>query len=408
MRLRALLPVAVAFAALLPAARAGGLAEAEREIADLAARLRPSVVKVHSESVRPLGGKRRTTVSGVVLDDRGTIATLGSAVLRAEEVTVEVAGKIRPARVLGVDVRTNLGILETDPAGLVAVAPAPLEEVRVGHFAVVVGNPFGLTGSVGTGIVSGLHREVEGTAMVEGRAQNVLFYDLVQTTAPINPGDSGGLLADSRGRMIGMVSSTFGRAPSAERIRQMFREFLQTVDLDQVEAFVEALNLPEETRRVVGLVLEGARQLQRRAIRGGDEPAGFDGTPGSAPLASFGAQSINFVLPVDQVLHGARMIRRYGEVVRLGIRVQVPDPILVAQLGLAPDEGLVVQSVEPDSPAARAGIRAYDVLLSLAGRPLSEPRDVHRVLVAAPVDEPLEAVLLHRGERVRLAISFSR
>lgn len=399
--------LALAFAAFLPAAGAGGLAEMDREVADLATRLRPSVVKVHSERVLPLGGRRRTTVSGVVLDDRGTIATLGSAVLRAEKVIVEVGGEHRAARVLGVDVRTNVGILETDPAGLVPVEPTSPGEVRVGRFAMVVGNPFGLTGSVGTGIVSGLNREVEGVAMVEGRARTVLFYDLVQTTAPINPGDSGGLLADSKGRMIGMVSSTFGRAPSVERIRQMIREFLQTVDLDQVEAYIEALNLPEETRRVVQLFLEGARQLQRRAGRSGDEPAGFDGTPGSEPLASFGAQSINFVLPADQVLHVARMIRRFGEVVRLGIRVKVPDPILVAQLGLGPNEGLVVQSVVPGSAAARAGIARYDVLLSLGGRPLCEPKDVHRVLVAAPVDEPLEAVLLHRGERVRRTLLFS-
>jgi len=411
MALRTTLLLSLVLATLAAPARAGSaLEEREREIVALAAKLRPSVVKVHAISDGDAGIDRKVIVSGVVLDTRGTIATVGSAVTGAREVLVEtIDGALRKATVLGVDERTNVGILATDPSGLVPVEPAPSAEVRVGRFAMVVGNPFGLTGTVGTGIVSGIGREVQGTGLKDGKRVSVLFYDLVQTSAPVNPGDSGGLLADSKGRMIGMVSSTFGRSPSMERIRDMIRELARSVDLDRVEAFLPALKLTDEQQALARLFLDRFRGYQEK-VREKDRKAGsvvFEGMPEGIPGAAMGAQGINFALPAAQVVYAARMIRAHGRMIRLGIKAELPEPALVAHRSLRPGEGLLVRSVAEGSPAAAAGIGRFDILLELAGRPMGRLRDLRRALVASPVTGAISAtVLLPDGSRARREIRF--
>ena len=133
------------------------LEKIEKEVIRLSAKLAPSVVRVHATGPDGFGGEKKITVSGVVLDDTATIATLGSAVLGATTIEIQTAdGPRRPAKVLGVDERFNVGILETDPKGLVPVEMAPPGSARVGAFAISVGNPFGLTNSTSTGIISGL------------------------------------------------------------------------------------------------------------------------------------------------------------------------------------------------------------------------------------------------------------
>lgn len=394
-----LLAVALVGPARSPA-RAGGIEEHEEEIIALVEKLSPSVVRVHAVVKGPFGADRRVCVSGIVLDDRGTIATLGTAVVGARDVEVGLLDGPRvPARVLGVDDRLNVGILEAKAERLDPVAVAPAGSTRVGAFAVAIGNPFGLTGSVGTGIVSGIEREVQGLTMVRGRPRSVLYYDLVQTTAPINPGDSGGLLADSRGRMIGMLSSTFGRAPSAERIRAMIREVVRTVDLDQVRGFLDALDLKPEQKALLEGFLNRVEAFKAQGDGNEDPPIFYEATPSVLSGAALGAQGINFALPADQVLYAARMIREHGRVVRLGVRAAVLEAALASQLGLERGEGLLVEEVVEDSPADRAGIRVHDVLLTLGGQPLGRPRDLRRALVRSPVKDPFAVEVLSRGER---------
>jgi S1-C subfamily serine protease len=407
MRLRTVLLVVLVLFCPAVVVRGQGLESLENEIADLIERVRPSVVKVRAVSRDVLGGKREVTVSGVVLDDRGTIVTLGSAVLGAESVEVELqTGKVVKARVLGVDERMNLGILEAPPAELVSLPVAASSDLRVGAFALVIGNPFGLTGSAGLGIVSGLQREVQGVGLGGARRKTVVYYDLIQTTAPINPGDSGGALVDSKGRLIGMISATFGRSPSVERIREMLNEFARSIDLAQVEGLIAALDLTEQQQAFVRIVLERFKSYQKSIESEGEaaRPTVYEGMPEGIPGASLGAQGINFAVPADQVYYAARMIRAHGSVVRLGVRVDLPAAETSSQAGLSPGQGLVITEVAPESPAARAGLRKHDILLAVAGRPVGHPRELRRALVASPVKEALELRVLRRG--VEIVLSF--
>ncbi len=404
--------IALLLASHLPASAARGQAidAFEKEVIALVERVRPAVVKINATTRDLLGGTRNVTVSGVVIDDQGTIATLGTAVRGASEVEVELlSGKIIRARVLGVDERMNLAILKGDPKELTPLEPAPAGELRVGAFALAVGNPFGLTGSVSTGIISGLEREVQGLGLFAGESKSVVYYDMVQTTAPINPGDSGGALVDSKGRMIGMISSTFGRSPSVQRIRQMLREFAQKVDLSQVDSLVAALDLNEGQQALVGMLLDRFKAYQESIAKeepGGGLPTVFEGMPAGIPGASLGAQGINFAIPANQVHFAARMIRTHGRVVRLGVRAEVPDAALRSQAGLEPGQGLVISNLTEKSSAARSGMQRYDILLTVSGHPVGHPRDLRRALVASPVDGPIPVTVRRGARTIKLTIRY--
>jgi S1-C subfamily serine protease len=403
---------ALACALLVPAGMARGQAiEAfEREVIDLVERVRPSVVKVRAVKLDRNGGEREVVGSGVVIDDQGTIATIGSVVRGATEVELELpSGRIVKARLLGIDERMNIAILQAESTDLKPLVPAHSGELRVGAFTLTVGNPFGLTGSVGTGIVSGLEREVQSRGLVGGERKTVIYYDLVQTTAPINPGDSGGALVDSRGRMIGMLSSTFGRAPSMQRIREMIQDFARKVDVTQVQTMISVLDLTEKQQVLARMLLARFKAYQDSIANdetARERPTVIEGMGGGMPGASLGAQGINFAIPADQVHFAARMIRAHGRVVRLGVRAEVPDPSLRAQAGLKPGEGLVISDLTEGTPAAGAGLRRYDILLTVSGRPVGHPRDLRRALVAAPVDVPVPVTVLRGGETITLAIRY--
>jgi len=401
-----LLAVLLAVTAAPITAEESVLERIEREVSRTYERLMHSVVRVHAEGPDGLGGTKKITVSGVVLDGIATIATLGSAVEGATRVEIQLPGGTRrPAKVLGVDQRFNVGILQAKPDGLVPVVAAPPSAARVGSFAIAIGNPFGLPNSLSLGVVSGLGREVQGYTMVAGKKTSVVYYDLIQTTALINPGDSGGLLADSKGRMIGMISSSFGRSPSMHRIRTMIREFARRIDLDQVQFFLDALKLSDDQEAIARLVMERLRDFQKRVREGADDGV-REGMPEGAPGADLGAQGINFALPTDQVQFAARMIRAHGRVVGVGVRVSVPDPVIYAHCELEIGQGLDVRKVLPDSPAARAGIRDHDILISFGGRPVGHPRDFRRALVASPVTGPIEITVLRAGARKKLTLRF--
>jgi S1-C subfamily serine protease len=144
------------------------------------------------------------TGSGFVVDKDGTILTNAHVVDGAESVTVsfEEGGEEIDAEVKGVDTSSDLAVLKIDPSEVEDLTVLPLgdsSKVEVGDSVVAIGNPFGYSRTVTTGIVSGLQREI--TAPDGFQISNV-----IQTDASINPGNSGGPLLDSQGRVIGINS----------------------------------------------------------------------------------------------------------------------------------------------------------------------------------------------------------
>jgi serine protease DegQ len=176
-----------------PAAPTRSTAPVTTAGADLPAlvrRVEPSVVTVLTE--RGLG-------SGIVYRADGTIVTNAHVVAGAQDVTVALAdGQQVLAKVRGADEVSDLAIIQANRNGLPAATfqkPLP----QVGELAVVVGSPLGFEATVTSGIISGLHRQIPGSA-----ATGAPLVDLIQTDAAISPGNSGGAVLDAQGDVVGM------------------------------------------------------------------------------------------------------------------------------------------------------------------------------------------------------------
>jgi S1-C subfamily serine protease len=161
---------------------------------------------VSSDESSPFGVPQQgdATGSGFVVDKDGTILTNAHVVDGADSVSVsfEDGGKQIDAEVKGVDTSSDLAVLKIDPSEVKNLQVLPLgdsSKAEVGDPVVAIGNPFGYSRTVTTGIVSGLQREI--TAPDGFQISNV-----IQTDASINPGNSGGPLLDADGRVIGINS----------------------------------------------------------------------------------------------------------------------------------------------------------------------------------------------------------
>jgi serine protease Do len=142
--------------------------------------------------------------SGFIIDRNGYILTNSHVVAKAQKITVTMAdGKKIPATLVGRDPGSDLAVIKIPSGSVDAVAIlGDSDRVRVGQKAIAIGNPFGLSHTLTTGIVSALNRGIQSG---DGR----LIEDLIQTDAAINPGNSGGPLLNSSGEVIGINTAIF-------------------------------------------------------------------------------------------------------------------------------------------------------------------------------------------------------
>jgi putative serine protease PepD len=192
-----------------PSASPGAPRSAPASVAGIYERVSPGVVFVQANSGRgelPFpGGGRAASGSGFVIDDEGRIVTNEHVVDGADEFVVRFGEDGPPidARLLGTDPSVDLALLKVDPGDVDgALRPLQLgasEELRPGQPAIAIGSPFGLEGSVTSGIISALGRTIDAP-------NGFSISNAVQTDAAINPGNSGGPLLDGEGRVIGVNS----------------------------------------------------------------------------------------------------------------------------------------------------------------------------------------------------------
>lgn len=179
-------------------------------VAAVAESVLPTVVRLGSDAaaMRP-----SAFGSGVVMRSDGYVATNEHVVDGLDDLIVQLAdGREFDGEVVGTDRRTDLAVVRIDAGGLTAIEVGSTDDLHVGMPAIAVGSPFGLAGTVTSGVVSGLGRPIEVTTE-RGRQR---YDDVIQTDAAINPGNSGGPLVNAEGELIGINSAilTRGQTPS--------------------------------------------------------------------------------------------------------------------------------------------------------------------------------------------------
>ncbi len=176
-----------------------GLSQSMRDIATL---VEPSVV--HVSTVGSMRGSRNnrpvfSSGSGWVYDEHGHIVTNAHVVDGSNRVEVQLNdGERREAKLIGLDLKTDIAVLQTSASGLVAARRA-LQDPQQGELVFAFGSPFDFRFSMSSGIVSGIGR----TAGL----QEIDYENFIQTDAAVNPGNSGGPLTDTRGSVVGMTTA---------------------------------------------------------------------------------------------------------------------------------------------------------------------------------------------------------
>lgn len=175
-------------------------------VADVAAKVIPSVVQVDTTQ-RSRFGTRRGTASGVIYSADGLIITNRHVVEGGTAFQVTMSNGDRVAATLVGLGESDIAVLKVNKSGLPAATLGTDGSVHVGDVAVAVGSPYGLDGTVTAGVISALDREIE-------LSRDESLSGLLQTDAPINPGNSGGALVNSAGEVIGINTATVDGAGS--------------------------------------------------------------------------------------------------------------------------------------------------------------------------------------------------
>jgi serine protease Do len=188
------------------AVAAPGDVPGDEPVARVAAEVEPSVVQVNVSGVQrtPFGAQKQEGIgSGVIYRSDGYIITNNHVVEGARTVEVAFAdGTTEQGEVVGTDPITDLAVIKVNRDGLPAASFSDDRQLAVGQLAVAIGSPSGFQSTVTSGVLSGVGREFP--PELTGGQQESSLVDLLQTDAPISPGNSGGALADRDGRVIGI------------------------------------------------------------------------------------------------------------------------------------------------------------------------------------------------------------
>jgi serine protease Do len=333
--------------------------------------------------------------SGFFISADGYAVTNNHVVDHATAVEVATSdGKIYPAKVVGTDKKTDLALIKVSGGDDFPFVRFADTSPRIGDWVVVVGNPFGLSETVTAGIVSAKGRNIDADP----------YDDFLQIDAPINQGNSGGPSFNLDGQVVGVTTAIYsvsggsvgiGFAIPAETAKTVIAELKSTghvtrgwlgAEIQQISpSIAESLGMKTSQGALVAEVKAGSPAM-RGHLKAGDVVVAVNGKPVT--------DSTDLVRKIGALAPGSNaelQILRDGAKQTLSVTLgNTPGKQQVSELGLslapassvagAGDRGVVVTKVNPDSAAADLGIQTGDVILDVAGRPVSTPGELQKDL----------------------------
>jgi serine protease Do len=293
-------------------------------------------------------------------------------------------GREFDATVLGADPNNDIAVLrvETDE-NLPWVEPATSNDLMVGEPVIAIGNPFGLSNSVTTGVISALNRSI--------RTEHRTFHGFLQTDASINPGNSGGPLLNAEGKLIGINTAVYGDgqgigfAIPIDVAKRVVSELIAHGEISPVWLGLEFQDLTRTLREVLDLDGDGGGALVNRVRPG--SPAAKAGVERGDVVTHVEKRPLHSAHEFFEMLESVTMhqelrfdLLREGQQLRLTLRAEEFPPGLVSQLAvellglsLELDRGVfVVTAVRTGSGAARTGFQVGDFVLGINGRQLAD------------------------------------
>ncbi len=364
---------------------------------------------------RPETRKTRSLGSGVVVDaQNGYVLSNHHVIEDSQQIIVTFKdGRQLEARLMGSDPRTDVAVLQIPARNLTAVPMSDSDKLRVGDFAIAIGNPFGLGQTVTSGIVSALGRSGLGLSGKNGQ-QN--FEEFIQTDAAINVGNSGGALVDLSGKLVGINTAIL----SPNRGGNVGIGF--AIPINMAKAVMDQLVAHGEIKRgyfgvVVQTLTPDLVEAMNTRLKNGVIIAGVES---DSPAENSGLQVHDIVTSINghSVKSSIEMRNRIG-LLNIGDRVTMDvyrgdkkitltaeigsekparsiagdkiDPRLAGAViadiptGSKPvDRGVFIAEIERDSPASGYSLEKGDIIVSVNRRRVTSIKDIRAIMRLRP------------------------
>ncbi len=371
--------------------------------------------------------------SGFIISEDGYVITNAHVVDNATEITVGLIDRREyTAELIGMDKPSDIALLKLDAQNLPVVQLGDSDDVKVGEWVLAIGSPFGFEYSATQGIVSAVARNLPADT----------YVPFIQTDVAVNPGNSGGPLFNTDGKVVGVNSQIYSRSGGyqglsfaipinvatniAEQIKikgYASRGWLGVLIQDVDQALAESFGLTKPEGALVADVTDDS-PAEKAGLERGDIIVEFDGSPvthsGKLP-PMVGAVPVGSTVPVTVLRDGDETVIdvTIAELASDKREIQVSDNMqddllgltvqgLTAELAdsLGVKSGVVIAEVEAGSPAAEAGLMTGDVVVSLNRKDVKDVESFEALVQSLPSGKSFPVLVQRDGASVFRAIKI--
>jgi len=361
--------------------------------------------------------------SGVIIDgDRGLILTNAHVIQRSGTITVVLEDRREyEARIVGADPDSDLAVLKIDSREkLPAIAMGESDDLMIGETVIAIGNPFGFSHTVTTGVVSAVHRSI--------RADDRVYHDFIQIDASINPGNSGGPLLNINGELVGVNTAIYAKAQGIgfaipiSKAKKIVADLIRYGEVKPAWIGIVAQELDEKLAQY--LKYPGKKGTMIKTVEP-DSPAREAGLREGDVLLAVGAKKIanldDYLAATKTVTAGETIetqVWRSGQNRAFAIKtrlfpIEQADRLAWSLLGIrtqdltlknrkdfriAAKEGVMISEVRGDTDLARVGARAGDVIRQIDDVGVSNTEEFNKAIVKFRTKNSL-VLLIQRGEQ---------